>query len=88
VRVETRRGSVELPLAIDPTLRAGHVTIPNGFGREYPDAVSGKLVRTGVGINELTDAAERDPFTGSPYHKYLRCRVVAAQAQPAVAVRP
>jgi anaerobic selenocysteine-containing dehydrogenase len=81
VEVATRRGAVELPLAIDDTLRVGHVSIPNGFGLEYPDHASGELVRTGVSINELTESAARDPFTGSPHHKYLRCAVRAVEAK-------
>jgi anaerobic selenocysteine-containing dehydrogenase len=78
VRLETARGAVELPLRYDSSMRLGHVAIPNGFGLEYPDTRSGALVRHGVSINELTDAAARDPFTGSPHHKFVRCRVVPA----------
>ena len=74
VRLETRRGALELPVALDDTLRPGHLAVPNGFGLWYPDA-SGQLVQTGVAVNELTDAADRDPFTGCPHHKALRCRV-------------
>jgi anaerobic selenocysteine-containing dehydrogenase len=85
VRVETARGAVELPAAVDRTLRAGNVTIPNGFGLSYPDPVTGELVRTGVSVNDLTDGASRDPFTGCPHHKYVRCRVVALDAEKSVA---
>ena len=28
--------------------------------------------------NELTDVADRDPFTGIPHHRYVRCRVERA----------
>jgi len=76
VRVETRRGAVELPVRRDGSMRPGHLAIPNGFGLEFPDRESGALKRTGVSINELTDAMERDPFTGSPHHKFVRCRLV------------
>jgi anaerobic selenocysteine-containing dehydrogenase len=81
VRVETRRGAVELPVRRDATMRPGHLAIPNGFGLEFPDRQSGELKRTGVVINELTDAMERDPFTGSPHHKFVRCRLVPVQVQ-------
>jgi anaerobic selenocysteine-containing dehydrogenase len=73
--------AVELPAAVDRTLRAGNVTIPNGFGLSYPDPVTGELVRTGVSVNDLTDGANRDPFTGCPHHKYVRCRVVPVSAE-------
>jgi hypothetical protein len=28
--------------------------------------------------NELTDVADRDPFTGIPHHRYVACRVELA----------
>lgn len=83
VRVETRRGAVELPVRRDSTMRVGHLAIPNGFGLEFPDAESGELKRSGISINELTDAMDRDPFTGSPHHKFVRCRLVPVQAAAA-----
>jgi len=79
VRVSTRRGAVELPAAIDATLRDGHVIIPNGFGMAYPDE-NGRLVVQGVNVNELSDAADRDPISGCPHHKYTLCRVEAVAA--------
>jgi hypothetical protein len=30
-------------------------------------------------VNELTDAHDRDPFTGIPHHKVIRCRIERAQ---------
>ena len=56
-------------------VQRGHIHIPNGFGTRYPDPDTGELAPTGVCINELTDAQDRDPFTGCPHFKYLRCRV-------------
>jgi anaerobic selenocysteine-containing dehydrogenase len=77
VRVATKRGAVELPAALDKKLRAGHVWIPNGFGMAYPGP-DGKLVTQGVNLNELSDAADRDPISGCPHHKYTLCRIEAA----------
>jgi anaerobic selenocysteine-containing dehydrogenase len=81
VRVSTRRGAVTLPAALDPKLRQGHVWIPNGFGVAYPSG-NGELEVQGVNVNELADAADRDPISGCPHHKYTLCRVerVAATA--------
>jgi len=67
--VRTRHGSVTLPVAIDRRLSPGHVSIPNGFGLTY----GGRL--DGANINELTSAADRDPFTGCPHHKCVPCRI-------------
>ena len=74
-RLETRVGVVELPVRIDASVQVGNVMIPNGFGIQFPDQDTGELVTQGVGINVLTAADERDPFTGCPYHKSVRCRV-------------
>lgn len=75
VTVHTRTGAVTLPLELDATSRPGHVHIPNGFGLAYPDPVTGELKVTGVNINELTEAAARDPYTGCPHHKLVLCQV-------------
>jgi anaerobic selenocysteine-containing dehydrogenase len=70
VRVSTNRGSLTMPAQIDPKLMAGHVWMPNGFGM-----VSSDGMLQGANQNELTDVADRDPFTGIPHHRYVRCRV-------------
>jgi formate dehydrogenase len=74
VRVETPRNAVELPVLVDDRLQAGHVSIPNGFGMIQKQEGE-RLELDGVNINELTDTADRDPFTGCPHHKYVPCRV-------------
>jgi anaerobic selenocysteine-containing dehydrogenase len=73
VRVATRRGSLMLPAQIDTKLLAGHVWMPNGFGMVSADGMV-----QGANQNELTDVADRDPFTGIPHHRYVRCRVERA----------
>jgi formate dehydrogenase len=72
VRVATQRGAVTLPAQIDTKLRPGHVWMPNGFGMEY-DGESRAV--DGANQNELTDVADRDPFTGVPHHRYVPCRL-------------
>jgi len=32
----------------------------------------------GANQNELTDVTDRDPFTGIPHHRHVRCRVERA----------
>jgi anaerobic selenocysteine-containing dehydrogenase len=75
VRVRTRRGAVVLPAELDKRLQPGHVWIPNGFGMAYPSGPDGALEVQGVNPNELSDAADRDPITGCPHHKYTLCAV-------------
>jgi anaerobic selenocysteine-containing dehydrogenase len=70
LRVATRRGAVTLPAQIDGKLMPGHVWMPNGFGM----AVGGDTI-DGANQNELTDTADRDPFTGIPHHRYVLCRL-------------
>ena len=74
VRVVTNRGAVMLPVQVDAKLLAGHVWMPNGFGGRYPSRDADVTV-DGANQNELTDASDRDPFTGIPHHRYVRCRV-------------
>src|SRR6185503_3430245 len=73
VRVSTSRGTLTMPAQIDAKLMAGHVWMPNGFGM-----VSSDGMLQGANQNELTDVADRDPFTGIPHHRYVPCRVERA----------
>jgi formate dehydrogenase len=70
VRVSTKRGVLTMPAQIDPKLMAGHVWMPNGFGM-----ISSDGMLQGANQNELTDVADRDPFTGIPHHRHVRVRV-------------
>ncbi|MGH7893220.1 MAG: molybdopterin-dependent oxidoreductase [Candidatus Binatia bacterium] len=70
VRVSTNRGALSMPAQLDSKLMAGHVWMPNGFGMVSADGVV-----NGANQNELTDVADRDPFTGIPHHRYVRVRV-------------
>jgi anaerobic selenocysteine-containing dehydrogenase len=83
VRVRSRSGAVELPVQPDSSVQEGHIHIPNGFGTRYPDPETGELVTRGVRINDLTDAQDRDPFTGCPHLKYVRCQVEAVASERA-----
>jgi formate dehydrogenase len=78
-RVTTRRGSAEVAVEVHDGMRPGHVSLPNGLGLDHPDA-GGRPVVTGVAPNELTDAAERDPWVGTPHHKHVRAKVEAVEA--------
>jgi anaerobic selenocysteine-containing dehydrogenase len=77
LRVCTHRGSLMLPAKIDSKLLDGHVWMPNGFGMTVSVGGQATVVDGGNG-NELTDVADRDPFTGIPHHRYVRCRIERA----------
>jgi hypothetical protein len=59
---------------VSGSLQPGIVTLPHGYGQDYPD---GHGVRRVVGpvVNELTEASHRDPLAATPYHKSVRVRV-------------
>ena len=70
-RVTTRRGSAEVVVEISPTMRSGHISLPNGLGlTRTPDDE-----RVGVAPNELTSSDHRDPIAGTPYHKHVPARL-------------
>lgn len=75
VRIASRRGSVEAPVKIDANTQPGHLSLPNMLNQRFPDPVTGEPVQTGVSINELVDIMDRDPWTGCPHTKRIRCRV-------------
>lgn len=73
VRVSTRTGSAEVTVETTDRMRSGHLALPNGYGLSVPGP-DGTLVTTGVAPNELTSAEDRDPWTGTPWHKYVPAR--------------
>ncbi|MEM7052283.1 MAG: molybdopterin-dependent oxidoreductase [Acidobacteriota bacterium] len=78
VRLSTRRGSVIVDVDVTDTMRAGHVSLPNGFGLAFePGGMAG------VPTNELTSADHRDPFVGTPWHKHVPARIEACPAEAA-----
>ncbi len=74
VRITTEAGSAEVPVEVTDTMHLGHVSLPNGFGLDYPDA-DGTRVRHGVAPNEPTSVDNRDWFAGTPLHKNVRARL-------------
>ncbi len=86
VRVRSRRGSLEASVHVCDSLRRGVVSLPHGYGMEHPGADGRRA--TGPSINWLTDAADRDPIAGTPYHKYVpvRLELLKPAEKPALAV--
>ncbi|MFN7988918.1 MAG: molybdopterin-dependent oxidoreductase [Thermoanaerobaculia bacterium] len=75
---ESSRGSIEVRVELSPAIREGVVTLPHGYGMDYPDASGLRRVQ-GPLLNRLTDAAHRDPRTATPYHKNVRVRLRPAE---------
>lgn len=70
-RLTTARGTALVDVEVSPTMRAGHISLPNGFGvTEVPGVEA-----VGVAPNELTSSAHRDPIAGTPYHKHVPARL-------------
>ncbi|HTJ40445.1 MAG TPA: molybdopterin-dependent oxidoreductase [Kofleriaceae bacterium] len=72
LRIVTARGAAIVPIEISDTMQRGHVALPNGLGLRYEGGV------VGVAPNELTASADRDPFVGTPWHKYVPARLERA----------
>ncbi len=82
VRVSTPRGLVEVEAEVDAALRPGFAWMPNGFGMQQTGD-DGREIVHGVNANELTDSNDRDPISGCPHKKNVRCRIEAVD-QPSV----
>lgn len=70
-RITTEASSAEIEVEITPEVRPGTVIIPHGFGLNYQGETYG------VNVNRLTKNTHRDPFTATPLHRYVPCRVEA-----------
>ena len=70
IELRTPRGKAQAPIEITDELQPGHVSLPNGHGVDY-HRTDGTLNRRGVSLNELTNTTDRDPFAGTPWHKYV-----------------
>jgi len=69
VRVTTEAGSVEIELEVTDHTCRRYIMIPHGFGLEY----QGKIY--GANANRLAKNTHRDRFAGTPFHRYIPCRV-------------
>jgi anaerobic selenocysteine-containing dehydrogenase len=72
--VVTKTGTAETDVEFNDTMRPGFISLPNGFGLDYPGG-DGDSVPVGVAPNELTSSADRDWFAGTPHHKHVPARL-------------
>ena len=75
-RITTASGSAEAYVEVTDAMQAGHISLPNGQGVDYPGE-HGEPVLTGVPANELTSLEWRDRFAATPLHKHVPARVEA-----------
>ncbi|MBI5844090.1 MAG: molybdopterin-dependent oxidoreductase [Deltaproteobacteria bacterium] len=73
VRVRTHAGHEVLELEVTDSARPGQVAMPHGSGLQYDGRVHG------ANVNRLTSNTHRDPLAGTPLHRYVPCRVEAAE---------
>ena len=83
-RLSTRKGSGDVIVEIDDRMQDGHLALPNGLGLFSPSDNGDPLV-TGLAPNELTDAAARDPFAGTPWHKHVPACLTPIDGPPGAA---
>ncbi len=68
--VRSATAEIEVAVEIDDTVRRGVVTLPHGYGGHF--AGSGPI---GPAVNRLTASDHCDPFTKTPYHKYVPVQI-------------
>lgn len=74
VQLATKRARVVVSVEVSETMQRGHVSLPNGLGMAYPEE-GGNTRTPGVAPNELTASEDRDPYVGTPWHKYVPAAV-------------
>jgi anaerobic selenocysteine-containing dehydrogenase len=81
VQVESRVGSLALPLEVSEEMMPGTVSIPHGWGHGRPGVQAGvATAHAGVSINDLTDDESVDALTGGAAFSGVPVRVAAALA--------
>lgn len=73
VVLETPAGRATARVSIDDGRQDGHIALPNGFGLDHVD--DGDRIVTGIAPNSLTRGQDRDPYAGTPWHKFVPARL-------------
>jgi len=71
VKVTTEAGEETVELEVTRRTRPGYIMIPHGFGLVFQGETYG------ANANRLTKNTHRDRIAGTPYHRFIRCRVEA-----------
>ncbi len=79
VRVTSRVGAVEVPLAVSDEMRAGVVSLPHGFGHDRPGTRQSRAAaHAGASLNDLTDEQSVDALCGTAAFSGVPVEVSAA----------
>lgn len=77
-RCESKTGAIEVRVQFDESMLPGYVSLPHGYGQQYPDADNpDTILQNGPSINLLTTGDHCDPIAKTPYHKFVPVRVQA-----------
>ncbi|RLB52879.1 MAG: molybdopterin oxidoreductase family protein, partial [Deltaproteobacteria bacterium] len=76
-RVTTARGTAVVTVEVTDTMQSGHISLPNGHGMSSAHERAVDDGAEGASPNELTDVTSRDPFAGTPWHKFVPANVEA-----------
>ena len=68
----TKAGEITVEIEVNDGIREGMITLPHGYGMRYKNSDP-----IGPQINRLTSADHCDPFTKTPYHKYVPAQLIA-----------
>ncbi|MGB0388669.1 MAG: molybdopterin-dependent oxidoreductase [Ardenticatenaceae bacterium] len=72
---QSKSGEIEVKITFDNAQRRGFVSLPHGYGLEYPDLQSEEMVQHGPRLNLITSSDHCDPIAKTPYHKYVPVRL-------------
>ncbi|MEM7117358.1 MAG: molybdopterin-dependent oxidoreductase [Chloroflexota bacterium] len=72
---ESQRGGIEVVITLDGKQRPGFVSLPHGYGFEYPDLETEEMVQHGPRLNGMTAMDHCDPIAKTPYHKYVPVKI-------------
>ncbi|MEV8535046.1 molybdopterin oxidoreductase family protein [Streptomyces sp. NPDC051211] len=65
-RISADGGSLEVPVEITDSVRAGVVSLPHGWGHDRPGTrLSAASAEPGVNVNQLLDGSRLDPLSGT-----------------------
>jgi anaerobic selenocysteine-containing dehydrogenase len=79
VRVTSRVGAIDVPLAITEDIAPGVVSLPHGFGHHRSGVALGVAgAHAGASVNDLTDDGAVDPLSGTASFSGLPVAVARA----------
>lgn len=67
--ITTEAGKEQVEIEVTKNARKGQVVLPHGFGLNYNGTTFG------ANANRLAKNTNRDRLAGTPYHRYVPCRV-------------